>query len=507
MNFAELLDIGAARSPAAIAVSQDGVDVTYRDLRGEALSVAGLIEGLSLGSDAKVAVIAHNCLEYPAIVFGAMGAGAVVLPVNPRLAPQEMQYVLADADVEVVFVADELLDRVCALREQLPQLVHVVVIGEARDGVRGYREALAAVDPLEGWRDCADADDCLIVYTSGTTGNPKGAVRSHGSGMWGASNFTSALGEFTPGVDRFLYAIPLASIGFLNVFGACLFAGLTAQLMKQFDPGRALALMERGGVSSGYLVPSMWRMLLRAPELEAADVSGFRTGIWGGEPLDDALRDQIRARFGPVLVGVFGTTEGALVSSRPGDDERYPKTAGRAAGYNVFKVVDDQGSEVPRGTVGELINRGPTVLTRYYKNPEATAATVIDGWYHTGDLATMNDEGFVFIVDRKKEMLISGGQNVYPAEIERALADHPAVAASAVVGVPDDRWGEVPLAFVVLQQEADADTLTGHVRSLLAGYKVPRHWRFVDELPTNANGKVRKHALRAAAHVDGSATT
>ena len=503
MNFAEVLDIAAARSPHGRAIQLDARTFTYEELRRRAVSAAALVRSIGLQRDEKVAILLYNALEYAEIAFGIMGAGCVLLPVNPRLAAAEIRYVVDNADVRAIFVGPEFLETYRTIHGQLDKVDHVFVVGDtvsgdlAALGWQPYESARESVQPLDRWADTDDQDDCMLVYTSGTTGNPKGAVRSHRSAMWGAANFSTVWGQIDPEHDRFLYAIPLASIGFLNVFASCVFNGLAVELMYRFSPEKALRLIATNRVTHAYLVPAMWRMIIRSGELPDHDVSSLRVGVWGGEPMDDALREAILARFGHILLGVFGTTEGALLSSRPGDDARYPKTSGRAAGYNLFKIIDDSGREVPRGTVGELINKSPTTLSRYYKNPKATDEVLKDGWYHTGDLAWMNEDGFVFVVDRKREMLITGGQNVYPAELERVLCDHPAVAAAAVIGVPDPDWGEAAMAFVVPTGEAPAvEELVAHMRENLARYKVPRHWRFVEELPTNSMGKIRKHALR-----------
>lgn len=506
MNFAEVLDVAADRSPTGEAIRLDDRTLTYDILRQRAKAVAGLVRSSGLQSGEKVAILMHNALEYAEIGFGIIGAGCVLLPVNPRLAPAEIRYVVDNADVRAIFVGPEFVDTYLSICDQLDNVNHVFVVGDepteetAALGWRAYESALGDAEPVMTWAETADDDDCMLVYTSGTTGNPKGAVRSHASGMWGASNFSTVWGQIDPENDRFLYCIPMASIGFLNVFASSVFNGLAVELMYKFAPDRAIELIEKNGVTHAYLVPAMWRMIIRSPVLAEHDISALRVGVWGGEPLDDALREAILARFGNVLLGVFGTTEGALLSSRLGDDQRYPKTSGRAAGYNRFKIIDDDGNEVPRGTVGELINKGPTTLSRYYKNEEATAEVLKQGWYHTGDLAWMNDEGFVFVVDRKREMLIAGGQNVYPAELERVLCDHRSVAAAAVIGIPDSDWGEAAMAFIVpTGATPSVDELVAHMRANLAGYKVPRQWRFVEELPTNSMGKIRKHALREIA--------
>lgn len=506
VNFAEVLDVAADRAPAAEAIRLGGQILGYGELRHRARVVAGLIQSVRIQSGEKVAVLMHNAFEYAEIAFGVIGGGSVLLPVNPRLAAAEISYILDNADVRAIFIGPEFVDTMLGIRRELEKIDHVFVAAEelplaaAESGWQLYDSAIAAAGAVDDWADTDGQDDCMLVYTSGTTGSPKGAVRSHASAIWGASNFSTVWGQIDPERDRFLYCIPMASIGFLNVFASSVFNGLAVELMYKFSPERALELIETNRVTHAYLVPAMWRMIMRSPELGSRELASLRVGIWGGEPLDDALREAILSRFGPVLLGVFGTTEGALLSSRLGDDQRLPKTSGRAAGYNRFRIVDEAGNEVPRGTVGELINKGPTTLSRYYKNPEATADVLRNGWYYTGDLAWMNEDGFVFVVDRKREMLIAGGQNVYPAELERVLCSHRAVAAAAVVGVPDPDWGEAAMAFVVpLDGAPPVDELTAHMRAHLAGYKVPRHWRFVDELPTNSMGKVRKHALRELA--------
>ncbi|MDB6084413.1 MAG: long-chain fatty acid--CoA ligase, partial [Gammaproteobacteria bacterium] len=479
MNFADVLDVSAARAPDGEAICLDGARITYRQLLERARRVAGLLVGQNISRSAKAAVLLYNAREYAEIAFGIVGASAVLLPVNPRLASAEMLYVLQNADVEVVFVGVDFLEIFAEIRGELPQVRSIFVVGTESTELTSsvefewYEAAIQGAHPLNAWRDVDDNHDCMIVYTSGTSGIPKGAVRSHGSALWGASNFTSALGAVDVTVDRFLYAIPLASVGFLNVFASCVMNGLPVEIMYKFDAAEALRMIEEVRISHAYFVPSMWRMMLRSPAIGTSDISALRVAIWGGEPLPDHLRSEIRSQFGDVLIGVFGTTEGALVSSRPGDDRSYPKTAGRAAGYNIFRVVDDDGIDLPRGEVGELINKGPATFTRYYKDEDATAATLRDGWYFTGDLATMNRDGYIFIVDRKKEMLISGGQNVYPAEIERVLCDHPTVSAAAVIGVPHDVWGEVPMAFVVLAAGAEPEVtgLEAHASGNLAKYK------------------------------------
>lgn len=497
MNFSDIVDIGAARHPAHEAIRVGDRALDFAELRARSLKVTGLLLDAGVERGDTVGVVLCNALEFAEIAFGIMGAGAVFVPVNTRLAAAEMTYVLDHAEVTLIFHGEEFSPTIEQIRPNLPGVRGTYIVGSSCDA------ALAEAPAADSFTEMGPDEDCMIVYTSGTTGSPKGVVRSHSSGMWAASNFTTTFGHFPYGDDRFLYTIPLASIGFANIFCGCLFAGMTVELMYSFDSDEALRIIQEHKVTHTYFVPSMWRMILAADHARR-DTSSLRVGIWGGERMDAALREAIIARFGGVLVGVFGMTEGAMSSARLGNDETRPRTCGRAAGYNQFRIVDDDGVEVPRGTVGEIINKSPTTLSRYFKDEKATRETLRNGWLHTGDLGSMDEEGYLSVVDRKKEMLISGGQNVYPAEIEQALKQHVAVAAAAVIGVADERWGEAGMAFVVPSGPTppSAQELAEYTRTLLARYKVPKHWRFVDELPTNANGKVRKVQLREWAKRD-----
>jgi acyl-CoA synthetase (AMP-forming)/AMP-acid ligase II len=341
-------------------------------------------------------------------------------------------------------------------------------------------------------------DDCLIVYTSGTTGKPKGVVRSHGACAAATNLHTLTIGDDHRQAAGFYYPVPLASIGFPNVASACVFRGMRVEITRKFDPEQALRLIHDGRVSHAYLVPSMWKMLLEAENLDRYDVSGLRCGCWGGEPMPAALRARILDHFGPVLAGCWGSSESGSSMCRPEEDQDRPGTCGRPAGTTRIRITDGTGAEVPRGEVGELTCKGPFQFSRYHKDPDATAAVLREGWYHTGDLARMDDDGYLWIVGRTKDMVISGGQNIYPAEIEAVLHDHPAVRAAAVVGVPDPRWGETPLAFIVLHdgQDATPGQLTGWCRQHLAHYKVPRHWQFTTQLPLNRGSKIDRTKLR-----------
>lgn len=512
MNFAEILDIAADRHPAGEAISLDDRSLSYEELRRRARTVSARLAQDGVGPGDRVGVVMFNALEFTEIAFGIIGMGAILVPVNPRLSASEMVYILNHAGARMLFIGRDHFDYLDQISREIPAIEkrYLVAHGVPADlrvggpGDADYEEIFAGQESLTRWVELDPADDCMIVYTSGTTGRPKGAVRSHGSAMWGAVNFLQAMGQTDHQRHRFLYPVPLASVAFIVVFVPCLFAGIPVTLSYRYDPLAVAETIVDKRVTHTYMVPSMWGMLVEAVRNASRawpEAWPLEVGIWGGEAFPPKLREDVISRFGPIVTGVFGATEAALSAAQPGDDATHPGTSGRAAGFSRFRIIDDRGNEVARGDRGELLCRGGGVMTGYYDNPEATQAVLEGGWYKTGDIAYMDDEGFIYVVDRKKEMLISGGQNVYPAEIERVLCEEPGVVAAAVIGVPSERWGEMPMAFVVPSNSGnlDEETLSAALSEKLAKYKVPKRWEFVDELPKNSNGKVMKAELRRIA--------
>lgn len=499
MNVTTVLEVAISRTPDRAAIVQGDSRVSYRQLGERALRVAGLLSQAGLQRGDRVALLLSNCVEFSEISLGVIGSGGVLTPINTRLAPPEIAHVVVDSGARYLFVGAEFLPRLKAFRSSIPPETVVIVVGESslEDGLRSYGEEFGSAAPLERFVSSEPDDDCIIVYTSGTTGRPKGAVRSHGGCLANAQSMAPL--ESCGPTDSFLFAIPLASAGYYNLLVPLVMRSLTIHLMPKFDGSDFLRLLAEERCSHTYLVPSMWDIVLKAPECESTDTSSLRCGIWGGEPMAETLRQRIVARFGNVLAGIWGATECGLSVSRPEDGTTRPGTAGRASGLNQLRIVDELGKEVPRGQIGEITNKGPGIMLRYLSNPQATADAVREGWYYSGDLGIMDDDGYLTIVDRKREMLISGGQNVYPAEIEAALSEHPEVVRVAVVGVPDSKWGESPVAFVVWRDSVKEEDLREWCRARLAAYKIPRFWHSVSELPMNANGKILKNDLREKA--------
>jgi fatty-acyl-CoA synthase len=501
MNFADILSVAADRAPHHEAVRAGDRCLTYRGLKERALAVGELLRGSGVRRGDVIAILSGNRLEFCEIVYGAVGIGALVVLVNPRFAAREIEYVLGNAGVGTLFHEQTFAGMMTEI--VLPSGLTRYTIDKLASSTEApcYLDSLPAGDVSSEFVDMNPTDDCLIIYTSGTTGKPKGAVHSHSSCMSAASLCNLNIWE-QPLTAGLLYPLPMASIGFVTYPSSCIYRGMRLEIMEKFDPERTLQLIHSGRVSHTQLVPSMWKMMLEVENLDSYDVSALQFGGWAGEPMPDTVRSRVTDHFGPVLAGSWGSTESGSARCRPAEDQARPGTCGRPVGATRVRIVDDDEVEVPRGQVGELICKSPFQFTRYYKDPGATAAVLRDGWYHTGDLARMDEDGYMWIVGRSKDMVISGGQNIYPAEIEAVLHQHPAVKAAAVVGAPDAKWGETPVAFVVLyeNQTEDSQHLANWCRNRLAHYKTPRHWRFIAGLPINNNGKVDKAQLRDIAY-------
>jgi fatty-acyl-CoA synthase len=428
--------------------------------------------------------------------------GAIWVPVNARLAPPEAEYVLAHSGASVVVHGRDLGATADVLRDRLPGVRHWVAAEPPTVGGAGslpYEELLAAA-PEEARDTPVDLEDpCLVMYTSGTTGRPKGAVLTHGNMTWNAVN--QGLGMDFTADERTLALAPLFHIGGLNgTVNPTLLRGGCAVVVRGFDPAGTLAVIEQQRVTSFFAVPTMLDAMSREPGFRTRDLTALRTIGAAGAPLPlPTLRTWLDR--GVTMQQAYGMTEAApgCTVLDSADAERKVGSAGKPLFFTDVRVLGPDGAEVAPGEVGEVVVQGPNVMAGYWQQPEETAAVLRDGWYHTGDAGSLDDEGYLTIRDRFTDMIISGGENVYPAEVESALLELPGVQEAAVIGVPDPRWGEVGLALVVAVPGGgqDGDALRDALRGRLAGFKVPREVRLVPELPKTATGKIRKPDLRA----------
>lgn len=501
MYFGDWLSRWARYSPEKVAVVEDatGRRLTYRALNERADRLASVLRlrfGLQKGD--RVAIVAHNGAEHLELFFATGKLGAVLVPVNWRLAAEEVKYILADCAPRAVFFGPEFEGLV---RGILPELACEFVVPLAGGSMLTAYEDLIALgggqvpEPAE----ISLEDPHLILYTSGTTGRPKGAILTHGSITWNAIN--TQVGWDLHQDDVTLTHTPFFHTGGLNVLTSpLLHRGGTVVLMRSFDAARSLELIERERCSVIFAVPTIFQLMHEAPSFATTDLGSVRFFITGGAPCPPSLIEAY-ARRGVVFKQGYGLTEAGpncfTLDAR--DAVRKAGTVGFPNFHQDVRVVDEFDRDVAPGEIGELLIRGPHVFAGYWRNPLATAAALKGGWLHTGDLVRVDEEGYYQIVDRKKDMFISGGENVYPAELERVLHAHPAIHEAAVIGVPDAKWGEVGCAFVALRPEhvlSEAEVLA-YLREHLARFKVPKSVQFLDQLPRNATGKLQKPMLRA----------
>ncbi|GAA4555185.1 long-chain fatty acid--CoA ligase [Pseudonocardia xishanensis] len=466
--------------------------------------LAAALDGLGVAAGDRVGVLALNSDRYHEYLFAVPWAGAVLNPVNVRWSPQEIAFSLRDSDTRVLLVDDTFAGLVPALRADTPRLRTVIHCGDGPtpEGTLSYEDLVAGHEPVADARRGPE-DLAGIFYTGGTTGRSKGVMLSH------ANLVASALGSAASGVflgpgGRLLHVAPMFHLADLAAWSARCLLGGTHVILPSFTPAGMLAAVETERVTEVLLVPTMIQMLVDDPAAGDADLSSLRRVIYGASPISEAVLDRAsRVLPNCEFTQAYGMTElspvATLLSPQDHRDAVRRRSAGRAAPHSDVRIVDPEDVEVPLGEVGEIVVRGGHVMMGYWERPEETAQALRNGWMHTGDGGRMDADGYVHVVDRIKDMIISGGENVYSVEVENALAKHPGVASCAVIGVPDEEWGERVHAVVVLAAGAqvEPEELRAHVRAQIAGYKTPRSVEFVDALPMSGAGKILKRELRA----------
>ncbi|HEY2521848.1 MAG TPA: long-chain fatty acid--CoA ligase [Streptosporangiaceae bacterium] len=474
-----------------VAVRVDNAAMTYRALDEASARVAGLLRERGLEAGDRVGIMMPNVAEVPVVYYGVLRAGGVVVPMNPLLKAREVAYYLGDSGAGLIFAWHTFGD---PARDGAGQAgAESIVVDPA-----GFPDLLASATPYFPVVDTADEDTAVILYTSGTTGQPKGAELTHGNLISNTEVACTDIVRAHPD-DVIFGGLPLFHVfGQTVALNVAVAAGACLTLLPRFDPEHALQILAGHGVTVFEGVPTMYVALLHRPDRADHDVSALRMCISGGAALPVEVLRGFEAAFGvPVLEG-YGLSETSPVASfnHPGR-ERKPGSIGTPIRDVRVRLVDDKGDEVPLGEVGEIVIQGPNVMKGYWQRPEATADAVRDGWFHTGDLARVDEDGYFYIVDRKKELIIRGGYNVYPREIEEVLYEHPAVAEAAVIGLSHPALGEEIAAAVALKPgaAASAEELRDYVKSQVAAYKYPRHLWLVDELPKGATGKVQKRDI------------
>jgi long-chain acyl-CoA synthetase len=506
-TVAGLLRTHATERPGHPALTAGAVTLTFDDLDRRATRCANALAAEGVSAQDRVAFFGKNAPEFFEVLFGAAKLNAVMVAVNWRLAAPEVAFILQDARPTVLVVTEELLPVLESAHGALSSVKRVVVVDAAAGGHAAFRDWVGAATDDDPTVEAAPDDVALQLYTSGTTGRPKGAMLTNRN-LAAMLPVTSREWCFD-GDSVNLVAMPLFHVGGVGWALVGMFVGAHSVLLRDVDPAEILRVIPRHGITHALFVPAVLQILLASPGIEETDFSSLRFVIYGASPISVDVLSRSLARFGCGFIQGYGLTEttGAVVQLLAEDhDPSGPnvhrlRAAGKPMPGTELRIVDERsGEDRLTGEVGEVVLRSPQIMQAYWERPDETQACIDpDGWFHTGDAGYVDDDGYLFINDRVKDMIISGGENIYPGEVENVLMSHAAVADVAVIGVPSERWGETPKAIVVRAPAATPtpEELLAHCRGQLAGYKIPTSVEFVDELPRNAAGKVLKRELRA----------
>jgi acyl-CoA synthetase (AMP-forming)/AMP-acid ligase II len=471
---------------------------TFRAFAERSLRLASALYQLGMRSQDRVAMLAMNRAEYLDVYGACEVAPYIIAPVNFRLAAPEVEFILRDSAPRILIFEPQYAQLIDGLRPRLPGIQHYIEIG-AR-----YEELLTGGDPSGPPLRPMPDNVHSISYTSGTTGKPKGAILTHEAVLALFAAWSYELGADLG--HKILLSMPYFHIGARSQGGAMTYRGGTLVVHRSFDAREILRTVERERITQLHLAPTLMQAVLDLPDIDQFDLSSLRTVNYAAAPMPLTTLKRAMKRFGSILINGYGQTEGAGTVLRkhyhrpegtPKDLERLT-SVGQPVLDTRVRIVDELGEDVPLGTVGELCLRSRQNMSGYWNNSAATIEALRDGWLHTGDLARQDEDGFIYLVDRKKDMIVSGGENVYSREVEEALMSHPAVADAAVIGVPDPKWGEAVKGIVVRKPEAGctAEELLAHCRTLIAGYKCPKSLEFIPEIPRLPSGKVSKVQLR-----------
>src|SRR4051794_21493298 len=494
MNLAELMTDTAEREGDHIALKLDDAEVSYSMLEEGSARIAGLLKSKGFEVGDRVGIMLPNVPYFAVIYYGVLRAGGVVVPMNPLLKGREVAFYLNDPGAKILFAWHGFEEPAKTGAEQEGAELILVEPGK-------FEEIVGAADPVDDVVDRDEDDSAVILYTSGTTGTPKGAELTHHNL---SENVRVARGLFeTTEDDRMLGALPLFhSFGQTCALNCTIASGGLLSLIPRFDPAKALEIIQRDQITVFEGVPTMFSAMLHVDNKDDYDVSCLRVSCSGGSAMPVEVLKGFEEAFGTKVLEGYGLSETSPVASfNHPDRDRKPGSIGTPIDGVEMKVVDEDGKEVPQGEVGEIAIKGHNVMKGYWNRDDATEEAIRDGWFHTGDMAKVDEEGYFFIVDRKKDMIIRGGYNVYPREIEEVLYEHPAVREAAVIGVPHESLGEEVGAAVALKEgeSVETDELRNFVKERVAAYKYPRHVWLVDELPKGPTGKILKREIQAPA--------
>ncbi len=512
MNTVDFLSISAAICPERTAVVFEGKRYTFSQLNNRANQLANALLNLGVTKGDRAAMLQVNCNQHVEAYFAVAKLGAIYIPLNYRAKGDELTYMVNSSEANTLFIGERYIDLVDSLRPNLPSVHHFISVESKHDDMLCYEDMLSSASTEEVVTEIDDNDTTILVYTAGTTGLPKGVMLSHNSfAIYVLENVTPADPELE---ERNILTVPLYHVAGIQAMMAAIYGGRTLVMERQFEAKEWMELVERERANRAMMVPTMLKQLMDHPDFGKHDLSSLKVITYGAAPMPlEVVKRALDVFSGVSFINAFGQTETAstITTLSPEDhvisgseEEREKKlkrlsSIGKPMSDVEMKVVDEQGRDLPQGEVGEIVARGPRVMTGYWRDEEKTKKTIDEsGWVHTGDIAYVDEDGYFFLAGRATDMIIRAGENIAPEEIEAVLHSHPKIEEAAVIGVPDEEWGEQPMAIVVLKkgETAAAEEIMEHCRQILASYKRPRSVVFVDELPRNPMGKVVKRMLR-----------
>lgn len=503
-NLVEVLRHHVEKTPDQVALSFGAQDFSYADIERNSNQVARALQAAGIAPEARVAIMSKNTPAQLDVWWGAMKAKAVLVLLNYRLGPREVSYIANDANAEILFIGKDCYDLAAKVLPQLPRVKKVIALDGGHPEWESLEDFRRRQDgsflPVQATRQ----DTCLQIYTSGTTGQPKGVLTAHGNLL--ADLLRCELTGLWSDRDNLLLCMPMCHIGGTGITIRSIYFGMHIELMREFNAAEVVRLIPQKRITKGVFVPSMLHMLLDTPGCREADFSSLDLILYGAGAMPYELMLRVLEVFPCRFTSAFGMTEtnGGVTNLSPDDHvgpraEALLKSCGRPATGVEIRIVDEAGQDVPQGTVGQILVRSEQVTAGYYRLPEETGKLFQDGnWLRTGDAGYFDPDGYLYVSDRLKDMIVSGSLKIFPREVEEVMLEHPAVSDVAIIGVPDVKWREVPKAFVVLRsgQTATEQELMDFVQDKLAKFKVPKSVEFIQELPRTTSGKVLKRELR-----------
>ena len=513
MNTTEFLTITAAICPDRTAIIFEGKRYTFSQIADRVNRLANALLGLGIKKGDAVGVLQVNCNQYVEDYYATAKVGGIFVPLNFRAKQDELTYMLKNSEAKALFVGARYVDMVDAMRPELPSVKHYISIDGKQEGMLYYEDLIASASPEEMFIEISDDDISILMYTAGTTGRPKGVPIKHSAfSIYMLQNVNPP----DPDTEETnLLTVPLYHVAGIQAMLAATYGGRTIAMMRQFDVDEWMETVQREKANRAMLVPTMLKRIIDHPNFKNYDLSSLKVITYGAAPMPfEVIKKAIEVLPKVNFINAFGQTETASTITSLGPEDhviqgteeekakklrRLTSSIGRPMPDVEMKIVDEQGKDVPIGQLGEIVARGPRVMSGYWKDAEKTAkALTKDGWLRTGDMGYVDEEGYFYLAGRGDDLIIRGGENISPEEVENALYAHPAVEEVAVIGIPDPEWGEEPRAIVVLKKgmTATAEELMEFCRQKLSGFKRPRSIVFIDELPRTSTGKILKRVLR-----------